>query len=739
MTLMRRVTALIGLAGALAFAPAAQAAVPAVFNQSTAVPITCTPNPADGVRECAGTVPTFDGVPIDVNVALPPEPASSPDGPYPLVMAFHGWGGSKIPFGTAGTSEGLRRWTSQGYAAFSMTDRGWGNSCGPGSPSLADPNCAHGYIRLMDTRYEVRDAQILAGMLVDDGVADPQRIGAIGPSYGGGLAMSLAALNNRVMAPDGTLGPWTSANGTPLLIAAAVPEIPWTDLAYALAPNGSTLDYTVDNAYGSTTGVMKQSLVGTLYAIGQASGNYAAPGADPNADLTSWFGRMSAGEPYAGDPTLSHMIEELTAHHSSYYLHDSVAPAPLFISSGWTDDLFPPDEALRFYNRTRTHHPGADLSLFFADYGHRRGQNKSDDVARLRAGQNAWFAHFLAGGPAPFEGVTALTTTCPGTAPSAGPYTAPSWPELAPGEVRLESAEAQTIVPGAGNPGIGQTFDPIGGGGACAQVTGTDQPGVASYRLPPARRGGFTLMGSPTVIAGINSHGPHSQIASRLLDVGPDGKETLVARGIYRVPQGGGTRVFQLHPNAWGFRTGHVAKLELLPDDRPYSRPTDGQKLITVSTLELRLPVAERPGAGGGTVASPKPRVVPPGATLAPGFTTSGARAQLAPGPPRVRGDTLVLRISCPAEFTGCHRGRVVVRGAPAKARNPRRLVSGRFLVAEGGFTARGGQTKTVRLPLTPVARAYFAQHHTLRTVITVSSAESAAADQRFRVPRRTG
>lgn len=55
----------------------------------------------DGVRFCGHTSPrsttrTFDGVPIDVDVAFPPAPAVGPDGPYPLVMLFHGYGGSKL-------------------------------------------------------------------------------------------------------------------------------------------------------------------------------------------------------------------------------------------------------------------------------------------------------------------------------------------------------------------------------------------------------------------------------------------------------------------------------------------------------------------------------------------------------------------------------------------------------------------------------------------------------------------
>ena len=46
------------------------------------------------------------------------------------------------------------------------------------------------------------------------------------------------------MLPDGTLVPWTSpVDGDAMRIAAATPNIPWTDLVYSLVPNGGTLDY----------------------------------------------------------------------------------------------------------------------------------------------------------------------------------------------------------------------------------------------------------------------------------------------------------------------------------------------------------------------------------------------------------------------------------------------------------------------------------------------------------------
>ena len=46
--------------------------------------------------------------------------------------------------------------------------------------------------------------------------------------------------------------------------------------------------------------------------------------------------------------------------------------------------------------------------------------------------------------------------------------------------------------------------------------------------------GGYTLMGSPTIVADVSSQGPTSQLTARLMDVAPGGDASLVARGIYR-------------------------------------------------------------------------------------------------------------------------------------------------------------------------------------------------------------
>ena len=106
------------------------------------------------------------------------------------------------------------------------------------------------------------------------------------------------------------------------------------------------------------------------------------------------------------------------------------------------------------------------------------------------------------------------------------------------------------------------------------------------------------------MIAHFRLPGATSQVAARLLDVGPDGKETLVARGLWRPKVGSNPvrQVFQLHPNGWHFAAGHVAKLELLPNDAPYGRASNGQQEVRVHNLELRLPVRQAPGALGGMV-----------------------------------------------------------------------------------------------------------------------------------------
>src|ERR1051326_8660811 len=126
---VRRGLALFAVMLALVLAaPALAAAAPAPFGR------TC--SPAQGVRFCPGTVstrvPSFDGVPLDVDVTLP----ATGNGPFPTIVMLHGWGGSKTDFESTSGPDGNGNQTynynnvyfaQQGYAALNYTEIGRAN------------------------------------------------------------------------------------------------------------------------------------------------------------------------------------------------------------------------------------------------------------------------------------------------------------------------------------------------------------------------------------------------------------------------------------------------------------------------------------------------------------------------------------------------------------------------------------------------------------------------------------
>src|SRR3954454_810660 len=266
---MRKLVLVSVVLGSLSAAASAQAAIPNVFGG-----VTCTDTGTQ--RQCGtdtssdagagtrSTAPSWDGTPIDVKVAFPADPSPSTDGNYPLIIWGHGYGGSKNDI----SFSDMERFTDRGYAVFAMTARGFHQSCGKANAvnDAAGACDDAGWIHLMDSRYEIRDAQFFAGELADEDLVDGQRVGATGGSYGGGLSMQLATLKDRTMMPDGSLVPWTSQSGHPMRIAGAAPDIPWSDLAYALTPNGQKLDYVADPAYTGRMGVEKESFNNGLYA-----------------------------------------------------------------------------------------------------------------------------------------------------------------------------------------------------------------------------------------------------------------------------------------------------------------------------------------------------------------------------------------------------------------------------------------------------------------------------------------
>lgn len=575
-------------------------------------PIPCVAQ-SDGVRVCHGDgigpkgddlrLKSFDGTPLALFVTLPPAPATGPDGAYPLVIQSHGWGDP--PSGPDDGQYGgptAHQWAKEGYAVVQLAARGWGNSCGSINSRLLNlPGCMNGYVRRADFRYEIRDAQYAAGLLVDEGIADRNRIGAQGESYGAGTSLALATLNDRVMNADGTMSPWTSPGGIPLHIAAAAPFAGWSDDT-ALAPNGRWLDsQKAATSRTSPVGVQKMSIGRGLFTVGMQGAYYAQPGGDP--DMMMEFALATAGEPYEKPPVQA-VLKAGAQFHSSYDLLAGTfgtprrAPAPLFLANGFTDDVFWADQVLIYYNLLRSLYPTAPVEVLFGDIGHQRAQSKPADLALASSRIHAFLAYYLKdAGPQPAIDVTALTQTCPKSAPSGGPYTAATWAELHPGMVGFNSKPTQTILSTGGDPKVSKAFDPVSGGLSCTPAPAADEGrGVATYRLPTPTGSGYTLLGSPTVTADLRVTGEFAYIAGRLVDVDPaTNTKTLVARGAYRIdPKApNGRQTFQLSANGWHFAPGHIPELELLGRDAPFLRPSNGVFSIAVSNLELRLPVHE--------------------------------------------------------------------------------------------------------------------------------------------------
>lgn len=600
---------------ALAATSATAAAAPTPFGHA------CTPQA--GVRFCptaglADRVPSWDGLPLDVDVTLP----ATGNGPWPTLIMLHGFGGSKTVW-EAPTAAGTGPLNSnynnvffarRGYAVITHSSRGFGNSCGL-PPSRTLPACARGWWHMADQRYEVRDDQHLLGALVDQGIARPDALGATGVSWGGGQSMQLAWLRNRTRLTNGRLVPWRSPAGRRLSIAAAAPRWPWSNLAWSLVPTGYFLDTATSDAaeQNAPTGVWLESKTQGFIILGSAAGFIPPLGADPTADPLRWAAQLGAGEPYG--TSIRSALRGLSTYSSVTSL--SGTPAPLLITSGFTDDLFPPREALRVYNRLRARSSRAQVALQVGDLGHARGSNKQNTYTVFNAQGAQFFDFWLRGrGRAPAPGsATAMTQTCPtpnavpparAVPPAGGPYRAATWWDLHPGAVRFGGAAARTIDSSLSDAVLSQQFTAdFGTDDACRTVPVSESPGTAVYRQTV--RTPFTMIGFPTVRATIATSGRFGQIAARLWDVGPDGRQMLISRGDRRLTDGErGTITFQLNGNAYRFAAGHTIKLELLGSDfrttpaqtRPTYRASNGAFTVAVTRLTAELPTREAPRRG---------------------------------------------------------------------------------------------------------------------------------------------
>ncbi|MFC8846575.1 MULTISPECIES: alpha/beta fold hydrolase [unclassified Micromonospora] len=463
--------------------------------------------------------------PVDLDTTFYLPDGASADRRVPAVLLAHGFGGTK-----ESVRSDAEELAGQGYAVLAWTARGFGRS--------------GGQIHLDSPDYEVRDAERLLDWLAarpevrTDAAGDP-RVGVVGGSYGGGLALLLAAQDKRV--------------------DAIVPMITWNDLSRAFLPEST--------GGPATSGVFKKGWAGLFFGGGGNAGSGPAglsgdsaaqpegapasagpPSPAPGAGPGTGSGRAPTG---AADPSCGRFAADVCAAYlriattgrgdqAAVDLLRRSSPAgvldrieaPTLLVQGEADTLFPLAEADA--NARGIAAAGTPVRVAWFTGGHDGGDGPRNDSDRVKYLTVQWLDHYVKGaGAAPGDdftysriaGFDALDRGLVATG-----YRTTDYPGLA-GDARREVAvtgPAQPVAnPPDGNPAAISSVPFAGALGSLLGGVAGDVPGqharFESAPLPEA----VDVAGSPTVTLRAASASGEAVLFVKLYDVDPQGAATL--------------------------------------------------------------------------------------------------------------------------------------------------------------------------------------------------------------------
>jgi ABC-2 type transport system ATP-binding protein len=406
---------------------------------------------------------------VDLDATYYMPRSASRSSPVPAVLLAHGFGGTKNS-----VAEDAKDLADLGYAVLAWTAQGFGRSTGE--------------IHLNHPDWEVRDAQRLLDWLAArpevrrDGDGDP-RVGVIGGSYGGALALMLAGVDARV--------------------DAIVPMITWNDLARAFLPESTGKD--------PMEGVFKKQWAGLFFGSGSGGaedlGSLLGGGGEPQALPTGnpQCGRFAADVCAAylsvaatGRPT--QQVIDLLRRSSPASVVNRIK-APTLLIQGTADSLFPLSEGDA--NARTIAATGTPVRVAWFTGGHDGGSGPGSDRDRLKFLTAQWFAHYLDGkGDAPsdsftYSRITGIDATNRDLVASG--YSVTDYPGVsAPGRSMPIGGAPQSIAnPPGGTPAAISTLP----GGLSSFIGGTvlDVPGqFARYESRPFDTT-VDVVGQPTV------------------------------------------------------------------------------------------------------------------------------------------------------------------------------------------------------------------------------------------------
>ena len=572
---------------------------------------------ADDVVETVLSVPGTpepDGTPVTLDATLL---TTDPSVARPAVVLAHGLGGTKAD--SLPTARTLAR---DGYAVLVYTARGFGAS--------------GGLVHLDDPAYEGRDAVAMVDEAArrpevektGTGAAADPVLGFAGASYGGAVALEVAALDRRV--------------------DAIVPAFTYADLTSALVPQsrvaggpGSIADVTPTGS----TGVLKAAWAALLFT------GTASAGASDGTSGPAEPARPSVCGRFAADVCRAYVDSARTGTVSSDLL--AVArrstpdlgriAAPTLMIQGEDDTLFGLDQADRVMRGLPASTPAATA---WVPGGHDASISVDDQLDRV----TAWFDRYLkrdaSATPVPALSVTVPETTLVGTGGGSGDDQTPprvlvadSYPgrgSAGPGtrSVALTGGPQTVVNPAGARPGALTNLPGAGAAGAAAAAVGYPLavlPGQsATFTAAPVEQP-YDLVGSGRVRLSVTSSTAEAVLYASVWDLGPDDPQTrrptstvLPGRAVAPVrltgltPGTPTTVEVALPAVSHQVPVGHRLQLVLATTDSAYAGPV-APATYTVALVggDLVLPdLAGLTARGGSRLDLPLPLVVGVGVVL---------------------------------------------------------------------------------------------------------------------------
>lgn len=536
-------------------------------------------------KVAVGAEPDGSTVSLDVSVY---EPAAGTD--HPAVLLAHGFGGSK-----GDLAEQAKELARGGYVAVTWSARGFGAS--------------GGRIHLDDPAYEVADARVLLSQLAArpevrlDAPGDA-RVGVVGGSYGGALALMLGATDPR--------------------IDAVAASITWNDLADSFFPQNATAPQpTTSTAPAPTAGTSPAAVTGSattgpfkqLWASRFFVGTVAAgQGVDPSCGrFDPTVCRLFLQASATGDAS-PELLALMRAHSPKPLLAGLTAPTLLV--QGMHDSLFGIGQADA--TATSLAAQGTPVSVRWMDGGHDGISSTADsDTAAIRT----WLDHYVGGTTKPvadspmplpsfvFAQPLAARQTAAVLSGTDAPYDRAATSVTVP----IDATSKPLLNPPGGQP-ASTTLLPVSGALASTlpsyplAALGGQSAAFDTAALPQ----GLTIVGSPRVRLLVRSSGTSSTLFLSLWQV-TGGTVTLprqvVAPVTVATTPGQAVAVdVTLAAATWVVPQGSSLRVLVTSTDSTYAAPRVS-RTDQVGVSDLRLPeVAASPLAGqsGSTGSDPE-------------------------------------------------------------------------------------------------------------------------------------